>query len=163
MKTLQILALAALAAAACGCARQAGLAVTHTPNPTAVHTAKIPGGAPYPHMWFYRTEVRNNVAVPVRITGFEGWLRDGSRWVPANIMNRPLTSKDFAKWYADGKPATGGWIQPGASAVCDPNWHGGTSPVSPRCKWTYEGVDAAGKKYRAEAEIKSVPEKGMAR
>ncbi len=156
MKIAQFLCLAVLISGAGGCAQRAGLVVSHSPNPTDIHSAKIPEGTPYPHMWFYRTEVRNNTDRPIRISGFEGWLRKGSKWIPANILNRPLSSKDFAKWYGDGAPAPGGWIQPSASAVCDPNWHGGMSPVAPRCKWTYDGVDSSGKKYHAEAEIKSV-------
>ncbi len=160
MKIAQLLCIAALVAGTGGCVPRTGLVVTHTPNPTGIHSAKIPEGTPYPHMWFYRTEVRNNTGRPIRITNFEGWLRKDSKWIPANILNRPLTSKDFSKWYADGSPAPDGWIQPGANAVCDPNWHGGTSPSAPECKWTYEGVDPEGKKYRAEAGIKSIPVKG---
>jgi hypothetical protein len=103
--------------------------------------------------------VRNDTDTPIQITRFEGCFYRDAQWVPANILNRPLTAEDFSQWYTQGAPIKNGWIQPHTSAVCDPNWHGVDTPVSPRCKWTYDGVDANGKTYHAEAEILSVPVK----
>ena len=140
-----------------GCASPSGLVVTHSPNPCDVHEGNIPEGRPFPYMWVYRTEVRNDTDYPIQVTQFEGYFFKNSEWTPVNIMNRTLTAEDFSQWYKDGTPVTNGWIQPHTSAVCDPNWHGVTSPISPRCKWTYDGIDSKGKTYRAEAEIRSVP------
>lgn len=142
-----------------GCMHPSGLVVTHTPNPCDVHHAKIPEGAPFPYMWFYRTVVSNTTDHPIQITQFEGYFYLDSKWTPVNIMNRVLTADDFSKWYTNGDHVTNGWIQPHTSAVCDPNWHGVTSPVSPRCKWTYDGIDSNGETYHVEAEIESVPVK----
>ncbi len=147
----------AVAVVLSGCAGTGGLVVTHTPNPSNVYSSPAVTNAPYPYMWFYRTEVKNQTDRPIRITSFEGYFFRDGRWVAANILNRPLTSTDFAEWYRDGAPVRDGWIAPHAVAACDPNWHGVTSPVSPRCKWTYDGLDAGGTKYHAEAEIQTVP------
>ena len=143
-----------------GCLHRPGLIVTHTPNPTGRHDASIPEGKPFPYMWFYRTEVRNTTDFPIQITRFEGLFLKEAKWTPSNVLKRPLTAEDFAQWYRDGKPASKGWINPHTSAVCDPNWHGTPTPISPRCKWTFEGRDAKGKTYHAEAEIKSLPAPG---
>ena len=153
----RIVVVSVLLLAAAGCMHRPGLSVTHTPNPSGIREAVIPEGRPFPNLWFYRTEVRNDTDHPIRITRFEGWFLRDSRWVAANVLERPLDAKDFSEWYVQGVPVTNGWIPPRASAVCDPNWHGVTSPVSPRCKWTYEGVDAAGRVYRAESEIRTLP------
>ena len=152
----------ALVALMAGCARapQPALVVTHIPNPSGIHAANTPDKPDFPYVWFYRTEVSNATDRPIRIIGFEGCFLMESRWIPANVMNRPLTADDFSKWYTAGDPVTNGWIQPHATAACNPNWHGATSPVSPRCKWTYEGVDAMGNTCHAEAEIKTVPAPG---
>lgn len=157
MKLIRIICVTVLIASTTGCLHRSGLVVTHTPNPCDVHNANITETASFPYVWYYRTEVRNNTDHPIRITHFEGYFYRDSKWTSANIMNRPLTADDFSKWYIAGNPVTNGWIQPYTSAVCDPNWHGVTSPVSPRCKWTYDGVDSKGKTYHVEAEIKSVP------
>ncbi len=140
-----------------GCGRTAGLVVTHTPNPSDIHAAAIPEGRPFPYMWFYRTEVHNATDYPIQITGFEGCFYLDGQWTPVNILKRRLTGADFAQWYAQGCPVTNGWIPPRKTAVCDPNWHGVTSPVAPRCKWTYDGVDSNGRQYHGEAEIQSAP------
>ena len=108
-------------------------------------------------MWYYRTEVRNNSSRPIQITTFEGYFLIEGKWVPNNVLRRKLTSQDFTKWYSDGDPVTNGWIQPGGVAACDPNWHGFSTPQSPRIKWAFTGVDADGNAYQAEAEIESVP------
>lgn len=142
-----------------GCIHPPGLVVTHTPNPTAIHQAQTAETPPFPYVWYYRTEVSNATDRPIRITSFEGSYYLNSRWTPANIMHRTLTADDFSKWFTQGDKITNGWIQPRGKAVCDPNWHGATSPVPPRCKWTFEGIDSDGKAYHAEAEIKAVPAK----
>lgn len=157
MKIASLVAVVAFAAV--GCARSQGLVVTHTPNPCDVHDVKIPEGKPYPYMWFYKTEVRNDTETPIRITKFEGFFYRDSEWKPSNILNRELGPKDFSEWYIQGDAVKDGWIQPHGRAVCDPNWHGVDTPVSPRCKWTYDGVDAQGKAYHAEAEVEAVPVK----
>lgn len=157
MKLLQIICATVLIASTIGCMHPPGLVVTHIPNPCDIHNASIPEGQPFPYMWYYRTEVSNSTDHPIQITQFEGYFYKDSKWIPANITKRTLTADDFAKWYPQGDPVTNGWIQPHARAACDPNWHGVTSPVSPRCKWAYDGVDSKGKTYHAEAEIESVP------
>jgi len=157
MKTTLLICTASLLMTLFGCASRSGLVVTHTPNPTALHDVKIPEGRPFPYMWFYRTEVRNATEYPIRITGFEGYFYRDEKWVAVNVFNRALTADDFSEWFTQGAPVKKGWIMPGATAVCDPNWHGVDTPVSPRCKWTFDGVDSMGKAYHVEAEIESVP------
>lgn len=150
-----------LAAAAClaGCRARPGLLVSHSPNPCDVHSTAGRRKPPFPYMWYYRTEVRNDTDQPIRITQFECYFDRGSNWVPGNILNRPLTATDFSRWYTEGARVQRGWIPPHTTAVCDPNWHGMATPSCPRCKWTFDGVDAKGKTYHAEAEIESVPVK----
>jgi len=157
LKILQTTTVLMLLASIAGCTHHRGLAVTHSPNPTAIHQAKTAEAPAFPYVWYYRTEVSNATDRPIQVTKFEGWFYLDAKWTPANITHRTLTSDDFSTWFAQGDRITNGWIQPRGKAACDPNWHGATSPVPPRCKWTFEGIDASGKAYHAEAEIESIP------
>jgi len=159
MKITQTICATALIAGTIGCTHPSGLVVTHIPNPSDVHRAQTTEIPPFPYVWYYRTEVSNATDRPIRITKFEGCFYQDAKWIPANITHRILTADDFSRWYTQGDLVTNGWIQPHTRAACDPNWHGVTSPVSPRCKWTYDGIDPGGRVYHAEAEIKSVPVK----
>lgn len=75
--------------------------------------------------YYYRTEVMNTNDIPIRIVWFEFFtMLDGKHWQSVNITNKILREDMFVTWYSDGetKPE-GGWLQPGETAVCDPNWH----------------------------------------
>lgn len=141
----------------CGCATRPELVVTHSPNPCDVHHAKAFRKDPFPFMWYYRTEVQNKSSRPIQITSFEGYFFVDGKWISKNVLHRKLTSQDFSKWYSEGVAVTNGWIPAGGVAVCDPNWHGSRTPTSPRCKWTFVGVDAEGRTFQAEAEIETLP------
>lgn len=130
------------------------LEVIHTPNPCDQHASDCFPKDPFPFMWYYRTEVRNNTDVPLRVVSFEAYLRIGGRWMPRNVKNCILDGDDFRQWYGgpDGEPASGP-IPPRSSAVCQVNWHGTRAPWSPRCKWVYKAVDDQGNQLEAEAEV----------
>ncbi len=131
--------------------------VVHTPNPCDTHHSEAFKEDPFPYMWYYRTEVRNFSAVPLRIVWFEGYSQINGTWVANNVKKRLLTGKDFVEWYSDGSPCPGGVIQPGTAAVCDPSWHGSDKPQSGPMKWAYKAVDPSGREYYAEAIVTSVP------
>ena len=125
------------------------LEVVHIPNPCDQHESGAFRKNPFPFMWYYRTEVRNNTGKPLEVVWFESYFLRSRQWVPANIKGRELTAEDFRQWYADAD----GPIPPGGIAVCSVNWHGGSRPWSCRTKWAYRAVDADGKEYTAEAEV----------
>lgn len=134
-----------------------GLVVRHIPNPCDVHSSPAFREKPGRYMWYYRTEVKNNLNVPLRITHFESYFYENGEWVNRNVKKRTLTSANFTNWYTEGDPVTDGWIQPGKIAVCSPNWTRSGSPVAPRSKWTYTAEDPEGNVYHAEAEIELIP------
>jgi hypothetical protein len=115
---------------------------------------------PYRYMWYYRTEVRNTLEVPLRVIWFEGFTRRGWLWVPSNIMRRTLTGTDFTAWYSDGPDAImNGLIPPYTAAICSCNWHGSNYGPPGPVKWAYIAVDPSGVKYYARVilERKFVP------
>lgn len=105
--------------------------------------------------YFYRTEVTNTNDVPIRIIWFEFFMMlDGKHWHGVNITNRVLREEMFDAWYSDdeSKPE-GGWLQPGETAVCDPNWHYGNQEEFQKAKWSFIAVDNKGKTYFSEAVV----------
>jgi hypothetical protein len=108
-------------------------------------------------MWYYRTEVRNTLHLPLRVVWFEAFHREGRKWVPGNITGRTLTGQDFSEWYQDGDKIVDGVIPPGGVAVDARNWHGSAVPTSEPIKWAYRAVDSSGKEHYAEVVIESVP------
>lgn len=162
MKSLIISAIAitAIGRSACGATQpssKAALTVRHRPNPTSIHSSSHFKRKPYPYMWYYRTEVTNNLSRPLRIIRFDAFTLIRGKWISRNILHRPLNSKDFTQWYTEGVKVKDGWIPPHQTAACDPNWHGSVYPNAPRLKWSFTAVDKKGKVYYAEAEIKSLP------
>ena len=108
--------------------------------------------------YFYRTEITNTNDVPIRIIWFECFIMlDGEHWHGVNITNKVLREDMFVAWYSDGesKPK-GGWLQPGATAVCDPNWHHSEQEKFPKTKWAFIAVDGTGKNYFSEALVERV-------
>ena len=103
--------------------------------------------------WAYRTEVHNAGTVPLRVIWFEAYELFGDFWGGGNIKNRPLTNDDFVKWYAEGDAMDDGWLAPGATAACDPNWHISRDGELPRLKWCFLAVDAEGRDFPGEAEV----------
>ncbi len=105
-------------------------------------------------VWYYRIEVLNDAAVPVRVVWFEFYYSDHGNWHGVNKKNKVLQHEDFVAWYSDGdEPPKDAWIQPGQAWVCDPNWHldvgCGFYPV----KWAYLAVDRQGEVQFAEAVV----------
>ncbi len=127
----------------------------HSPNPCNQHS--VAGRRnPYPFMWYYRTELRNDTESALRVVWFEGFGKWFSDWEPQNIMGRPLTQEDFAAWYTD---ENGEWndgiIPAGRVAVCATNWHGSWLPWDSGTKWAYKAIDESGREWYAEAEVES--------
>ena len=114
----------------------------------------------YPYVYYYRTEVRNNSNAPLRVVSFSCFRRVNGKWIEMpNIMKRPLVVKDFVAWYNDGDPVPDGWIAPGKTAACDPNWSGYLRPpqVVQQLKWAFMAVDKHGNRYTCEAKIDLLP------
>jgi hypothetical protein len=126
----------------------APLAVVHT-RPTG----KFLTDPPFRHMYYYRTEVRNTSDRPLKIVWFEVYQEINGVWRASNVLGRTLRGADFAAWYTEGATVRGGVIQPGDTAACDANWHGGDSLGPMRVKWAFIAVDAAGNDYYVEAVV----------
>lgn len=119
-----------------------GLVATCTPDYN--RSARAVLHPPYRYMFYYRTEVRNLLTVPLRIIWFEGFTFADGRWHGKNILNRALTGKDFSAWYSDGEVIVNGVIPPGISAVNNCNWHGSNAPLHTTYKWAYKALDPSG-------------------
>ncbi|TDI73129.1 MAG: redoxin domain-containing protein [Bacteroidetes bacterium] len=130
----------------------AALSVSHVPNPVGEPTRD---GDMY--KWQFKTEVKNNLTIPLKITDFGFYFYEHGEWVLRNFNRRPLTSVDFAKRYTEGDKVVGGWIQPGRVAVNSDHWVKHPRPIAPRSKWTYTAEDSAGNIYKVEAEIELIP------
>jgi hypothetical protein len=137
-------------------AQSGALTVRHTPNPCDVHRSAKDPNPPAPYMWYYRTDVKNNLDVPLRVIWFEGYTQVNGRWVANNILGRTLTAADFSQWYTEGDPVVDGVIKPGQTATCDPNWHASTSPKGMRVKWAYKAAAPDGQEHYAEGIVESV-------
>src|ERR1700693_716952 len=94
-------------------AQSGALTVRHTPNPCDVHSSAKDPNPPATYMWYYRTDVKNNLDVPLRIIWFEGYNQLNGRWMAGNILGRTMTSADFSQWYTEGDPVVDGVIKPG--------------------------------------------------
>jgi hypothetical protein len=126
--------------------------VTHSPNPSNLHTSEYFPKPPYPYMWYYRTEVKNTSDRDLKVIWFEGYFEYNGQWYGSNVRNMVLRNGIFRKWYGDGK-SNDEWIKPGESRVCDPNWHGASGPKGYRSKWAFIAIDRYGNDYFAEAVI----------
>ncbi len=133
------------------------LTVRHSPNPVHGYYSREPAPQWGFYKWRYRTEVKNNLDVPLRITHFEGYRYEKGNWIPGTIARRTLTSADFTAWYADGDSVIAGWIPPGKVAVNADNWTTSPPPAPPRVKWIYAAEDSKGNIYHAESEIVFIP------
>lgn len=106
--------------------------------------------------FFYRTEVTNTNAVPIKIVWFDGFYNHEGLWNANNVTNGVLREQNFLAWYQDGdRPDLAfddGWLLPGRTAVCDPNWNLGAGGFY-RSKWASIAVDATGQSYFDEAEV----------
>lgn len=112
------------------------------------------------YFWLYRTEVRNLARVPVRITSMECREWDGRDWRSlSNVTGHPLRTREFARWYTEGDPVKNGWIVPGKTAVCDPNYNFAPKPNARRVMWTFAGEDAHGKRHSGSGAL-SLPAAG---
>ena len=105
--------------------------------------------------WVYRTEIENNHDRPVRVVWFEFYYLDGENWFGINVRNRPLRSKDFVEWYGDGpeRPDRDGWIAPGQTVICDPNYSWAFGDELSPIKWSFLAVDSDGNDYFGEALV----------
>ncbi len=133
--------------------RKPALEVMHFPDPCPVNKPRRGKKVRRSYVWYYRTQVRNNSQVPLQIIHFENYSLVKGRWVASNVLGRALTGKDFAQWYTEGSPAPEGWIGPGATAVCDPNWTWHEVLIGGKTKWRFTAQDEQGKTYHAEAVI----------
>jgi hypothetical protein len=131
------------------------LTVRHTPNPCDVHVSEKDPEPVSPYMWYYRTDVTNNLTVPLRVVWFEGYHQESGQWVPGNILGRKLTAEEFSAWYTEGDKVIDGVIPPGRTASCDPNWHASNSPRGVPGKWRYKALDPEGRAYYGEAVVES--------
>lgn len=116
-------------------------------------TGKAFENPPYKHMWYYRTEIKNTSDKPLRIVWFEGYMNFNNHWYGSNVLNEPLRSEEFSQWYTEGAKIINGLIPPGATAVCDVNYHGSDEPDFIRTKWSYIAVDEKGNDYLVESEV----------
>ena len=105
-------------------------------------------------VWYYRTEVLNDSAVPIRVVWFEFYYSDAGNWHGVNAKNKVLQHEDFVAWYSDGDESPhDAWIKPGQAWVCDPNWHLDVGRKFYDAKWAYLAVDGQGQVHFAEALV----------
>ncbi|MCP5550594.1 MAG: hypothetical protein H7A53_06870 [Akkermansiaceae bacterium] len=106
-------------------------------------------------VWLYRTEVHNDSDRRMRVVWFEFYYLDDGKWHGINVRNRPLGNADFLQWFGDDGDGLSedGWLEPGAVAVCDPNWHFAFGSVLNPVKWSYLAVDETGRETLFEAEV----------
>src|SRR3990172_6768368 len=135
------------------------LLVTHSPNPSSIHTSRRFPKPLYPYTWYYKTVVKNTSDRELKVIWFEGYAEHNNQWFGSNILKRTLRNDVFLKWYFDeeGNSTDNEWIRPGESRICDPNWHGGDDPTGYRMKWAYIAIDYFLNDYYSEAIIESVP------
>ena len=149
-----------LAAAIVGCKKGDNrVTKTRLQSPLSV-THLAPQAAPlddpfFPHMWYYRTELRNDSDRDLRVIWFESYTEFEGIWYPGNASGQVLRSEEFSSWYTEGDPIIDGVIPPGATAVCDVNWYGSedNSLTLPRMKWAYIAVDEFGFDYYVESLV----------
>ena len=71
--------------------------------------------------------------------------------------NEVMREQHFRKWYEDAEDKDSvfseGWLLPGKTAACDPDWNFGTHDSFYRAKWAFIAVDASGETYFDEAEV----------
>jgi len=108
-------------------------------------------------MWYYRTDVKNTLDVPLRVVWFEAYHVENGKWIPGNVTGRTLTAKDFGEWYGDGDRIVDGVIPPRGTATDGRNWHGSMRPKSDPVKWAYKAIDPSGVEHYAEVIVESVP------
>ncbi len=129
------------------------ITVRHSPNPSAGRLSRRPEKW-IGYKWLYRTEVRNNLDVPLQITHFGSYSYENGKWVPEKFF----TSAEFSKWYDAGDSTVDGWILPGKVAVDAELWNTWRLPAAPPpIKWAYTAQDSAGNVYHAEEEIVFTP------
>jgi len=106
-------------------------------------------------VWVYRTEVTNTANRKMRVIWFEFYYRNEDQWFGVNCRNRPLGNSDFVEWYSDGgnRLLENGWLAPGESGVCDPNWHLAFGEKPYPAKWSFLAVDDSGQESLVEAEV----------
>jgi len=133
-------------------AAEKALQATNTPNPCPANKPRGRHLVKYPYVWYYRTEVHNFLKVPLRIVSFICYRWTNNHWVNAsNILHHPLRTKEFVAWYDNGDIPRNGWIAPGKTAVCDPDWNSNGTGKGQKIKWVFYAEDAQGKRYQAEA------------
>ena len=126
--------------------------VKHTKPQNDVGLASVKGDK-----FCYRTEVTNSNDVPIKIVWFDFYYMHDGHWNATNITNGVMREENFLKWYADAEDKdenfSDGWLLPGKTATCDPNWNFGCDEQFYRAKWAFIAVDATGETYFDEAEV----------
>jgi hypothetical protein len=129
---------------------------THDTGLVARHlapTGSVPERAQYEHMWYYRTEVFNSTAKPLRIVWFEAYFKRNGQWIAANVLGKTLRGREFTAWFTEGAPVKNGVINPGETAACGVNWSGSADSRFTPTKWAFIAVDDDGNDYYAEAAV----------
>lgn len=131
--------------------------VRHAPTPVmATEVVDAKSGRPV-HVWYFRTEVRNNHPFPLRILRFD-FEEIGPDGQPRPDRDgRTFTTGEFTQWYTAADPVRGGWLEPGRTAADSTNWNRSMAPVPPRGRWYYVAADSSGREYRAEALVDLCP------
>jgi len=130
------------------------ITVHHSPNPSEGYLWQDPKTKWTGYKWAYRTEVRNNLDVPLQITHFGGYSYEKGK----GVTEKFFTSAEFSKWYDDGDSTVDGWIPAGKVAVNAEHLNTWSRPAAPPpLKLTYTAQDSAGNVYHAEEEIVFTP------
>lgn len=130
-----------------------GLTIRHSPTPVVGQfstDANI-------FKWLYRTEVINDLEVPIRVTRFAIYFKENEEWIMRNFSGQFFTSSEFMKWYTAGDSLADGWILPGKKAAIKGNWNSWGTYNPPEVKWVYIAEDSLGNKYRTEAIVALAP------
>jgi hypothetical protein len=124
-----------------------GLTVRCTPQPGRAVRYSEERSA---YVWSYRTEVRNDGDVPVRVASFAPLVRQRLRWRRAGTSSDgTYGSEEFSSWYG----APDDWIEPGETVACERTGSWRAGPHAWRVKWWYGAHDAEGNWYTGETAL----------
>ena len=85
--------------------------VRHVASQAGASLASVAGDK-----FYYRTEVTNTNAVPIKIVWFDGFFLHDDQWHANNITTGVMREENFLAWYGDGDAFEGGWLAPGKTA-----------------------------------------------
>ena len=122
------------------------LVVTHAPSPARF---KEVNKKDFRYLCSYKTSVKA-VGGSVLIKEFNMFLWQNEQWVRSDSNNgKPWSARDFADWYSCSQA-----LIPGGQECSDPNnWNSSDTPTPAKIKWSYTGVDNAGRTVQGEAAL----------